>query len=318
MTQGGHCRLRSRYGERPHRPARMIVRLLACLLPVGVVLLPGCGERARPQVSDRMSVSATPSAEGRGQNEPSSTAAPAPRNLRCEVSSCDYARETCCESGPDRVMSGCQKKVTASETAERGQRCSEQFAADYIGIDCLDTKDCPSGLTCCAVGDQITHCATSCMEHEACSLHRADACHAGSRCEASDTRSGGICLVASPSVRCGAERCGGTTAGCRYDWSKQRGDCVALGAGGAWPESVFATLTSSTALLQCTSPKDCGGERCCAGGPMPMTECSGECTSGIDVCDTVRDCPVFVGPPVGCKADAEGPPFLKTCRYAAQ
>jgi hypothetical protein len=47
-----------------------------------------------------------------------------------------------------------------------------------------------------------------------------------------------------------------------------------------------------------------------------MTECAGECTSGIDVCDTVADCPVFVGPPVGCEAAPEGPPFLKTCRYA--
>jgi hypothetical protein len=248
----------------------------------------------------------------------SGTPASAPRNIRCEVSSCDYASETCCESGPDRLMSGCQKKVTASEAAEREQRCSQQFSADYIGIDCLDTKDCQSGLTCCAFGDQITHCATSCVEHEACTPDRADACHAGSRCEPFGTRSGGVCLVASPGVRCGTERCGGSKAGCRYDSSKGRGDCVSVEADGGWSEGVIATLSSGVALLRCTSPKDCAGERCCAGGPLPMTECSGECTSGIDACDTVGDCPVFLGPPVGCEADPEGPPFLKTCRYATK
>jgi hypothetical protein len=215
-------------------------------------------------------------------------------------------------------MSGCQKKVTAREAVERGQRCSEQFSADLIGIDCLDTRDCQSGLTCCSFGDQLTHCAMSCLEHEACAPDRADACHAGSRCEESDSRSGGVCVVASPSVTCGAERCSGKKAGCRYDWPKRRGECVSLDAGGAWPESVIVTLKEGIALFRCTSPKDCAGERCCAGGPLPMTECSGECTSGIDVCDTVADCPVFVGPPVGCEADADGPPFFKTCRYAME
>jgi hypothetical protein len=39
--------------------------------------------------------------------------------------------------------------------------------------------------------------------------------------------------------------------------------------------------------------------------------------SGIDVCDTVSDCPHFIGPPVGCEADPDVLPFLKTCRYQA-
>jgi hypothetical protein len=46
-----------------------------------------------------------------------------------------------------------------------------------------------------------------------------------------------------------------------------------------------------------------------------MTECTGMCMSGIDVCETVRDCPVFLGPPTGCEAAPEGPAFLKTCSY---
>ena len=92
------------------------------------------------------------------------------------------------------------------------------------------------------------------------------------------------------------------------------GQCLALD-NGSWPSSVFEG-GDGFALLQCASPKDCGGERCCIGGPLAMTACAGSCTSGVDVCDSVADCPNFVGPPIGCEPDPDGPPFVKLCRYA--
>jgi hypothetical protein len=139
----------------------------------------------------------------------------------------------------------------------------------------------------------------------------------GSRCAASSSRSGGSCVVASPGTACGTLRCGADKPGCRYDRKQRRGECVAVGDAGDWSESVMSSLDDHTALLRCASPKDCAGERCCTGGPLPMTACAGSCMSGIDVCDTIADCPEFLGPPTGCEADPAHPQFLKTCRYRA-
>jgi hypothetical protein len=121
--------------------------------------------------------------------------------------------------------------------------------------------------------------------------------------------------VGASGTACGDVRCSGKRAGCRYERSKRHGECVPLDQNGDWPESVMSSLGDDTALLRCASPKDCPGKRCCTGGPLPMTECTEECMSGIDVCDTVADCPVFIGAPTGCDADPAGPSFLKTCRY---
>jgi hypothetical protein len=112
-------------------------------------------------------------------------------------------------------------------------------------------------------------------------------------------------------------RCSGDKPGCRWNRKKRRGECVAVSDTGAWPEGVMSSLDDHTALLRCASPKDCAGERCCTGGPLPMTYCGGSCMSGIDVCDTIADCPEFLGQPTGCDANPEHPPFLKTCRYRA-
>lgn len=117
-----------------------------------------------------------------------------------------------------------------------------------------------------------------------------------------------------PGTFCGDRQCTGETPGCRFDRSKGASECLPLD-GDAWPEAAF---TAGGALLRCASPKDCPGKACCTGGPLPMTECATDCMSGVDVCDTVEDCPYFVGPPTGCAAHPNNPPFLKTCQYEAQ
>lgn len=207
-------------------------------------------------------------------------------------------------------MSGCVSK--AKRTGDSGFKCYGELAKDWIGIECLTTLDCPEKHRCCATGE-VNHCALECEDHEACVPGGPETCHAGSKCRPSDTRSGGDCVVASPGVKCGAVRCSGAKPACRYDSKKRRAECIALTEDGYFPESAFAEVA---ALLRCAAPSDCAGERCCTGGPLPMTECTGMCKSGIDVCETVRDCPDFVGPATGCAADPSGPPFLKTCEYA--
>ena len=67
--------------------------------------------------------------------------------------------------------------------------------ADWIGIDCLTSADCQAGLRCCAFAE-LTHCAAECEESEACVPGLTESCHAGSRCEASDSRS----LPSPPSI----------------------------------------------------------------------------------------------------------------------
>jgi hypothetical protein len=205
-------------------------------------------------------------------------------------------------------MTGCVKK--ALKPADKGHKCYGEFAEDWIGIECLTSEDCPRGLRCCDAGS-INHCSTECENHEVCVPGRAETCHAGSNCEKSGSRSGGDCVVASPGVKCGVTRCSGAKPACRYNQKKRRGECIALTADGGWPEGSFE---EGFTLMRCAGPADCAGERCC-GGPLPMTECTGMCVNGIDVCETVRDCPVFLGPPTGCEADPEGPAFLKTCQY---
>jgi hypothetical protein len=277
----------------------------------------GCGQQTpvrQVPAREPAESSAAPAAP----SPPVSAAVPARqvREAPCGTSSCDYRTEICCETDRGRLMTGCQKRLPPAEAAAFGQKCYGEFSADWLGIGCLSSQDCEAGTKCCAFGE-LTYCGASCEEHEACVPGQPETCHAGSRCEAAGYRSGGACFVASPSTACGKTRCGGDEAGCRYDWKKQRGECFALGPHRSWPESALSSLSDAIALMQCASPKDCAGERCCAGGPLPMTECSGQCMSGIDVCDTIADCPVFVGPPTGCDADPLGPPFLKTCRYAA-
>lgn len=122
-------------------------------------------------------------------------------------------------------------------------------------------------------------------------------------------------MVAAPSVVCDGQRCSGAKPACHWQRGVRRGECVAVGPTGGRTEEVTNQLSERSVLMECASPKDCAGERCCAAGPLPMTSCSGSCTSGIDVCDSIRDCPNFIGPPIGCEAEPDGPPFLKTCRY---
>jgi hypothetical protein len=119
-------------------------------------------------------------------------------------------------------------------------------------------------------------------------------------------------VVTNPSVECGGKRCSGDKPACRWRSDKRSAHCVAENA---YPEE-DETEVGHSPYMECASPRDCAGERCCASGPVPMVACDGACTSGIDVCDTIADCPVFLGPPIGCAADPKGAPFLKTCRYA--
>ena len=211
-------------------------------------------------------------------------------------------------------MTGCVSK--AKMPADRGHTCYGDPNGDWVGIECLSTEHCAKGLTCCAFINEMpaNHCSVECDEHEACVPGAKATCHAGSRCEPTEnTSSGGVCLVASPGTACGKLRCSGDKPACHYDKKRQRGECIALTPDGGWPDD--RPMSQDIAPLKCASPRDCGGERCCIGGPLGMTECTGSCTSGIDVCDTVKDCPDFVGPPTGCRPDPGGAPFVKTCVY---
>jgi hypothetical protein len=185
--------------------------------------------------------------------------------------------------------------------------------------ECSSSLDCARPARCCSNGvEAVNRCISDCQDHEACVPTASNSCHAGSRCQPdSSSHSGGACRVAAPSVDCGSQRCSGDRPACHWQRAARHGACVAVGPAGGWTEELAHGLSEGSVFLECSSPKDCAGERCCASGPMPVTACSGGCTSGIDVCDTVADCPNFLGPPTGCAADAEGPPFLKTCRYEA-
>jgi hypothetical protein len=221
-----------------------------------------------------------------------------------------------CGSNTPRAKPG---EAVATSTAAANSVAAPQPASTEV--ECLNSEDCSEDLRCCAAevaGTGLNRCAVECEAAEACTPGHKKTCHREARCEPnSSTRSGGYCAVASPSVVCGAQRCSGNTPGCRYDRKTGKGECVALSPGGGWPDDPAHPMSADLALLRCASPDDCAGERCCTGGPLPMTQCTGMCMSGIDVCDTVQDCPHFIGPPTGCEADPEGPPFLKTCRYGA-
>ena len=186
--------------------------------------------------------------------------------------------------------------------------------------ECRTSADCKAPARCCSNGFQpVNRCTTSCDDHEACSPEsRANTCHAATSCVRNvDSHSGGVCRVAEPSVRCGDRRCTGDEPACYWPRATRRGECVAVGPEGGWTEELANRMSGTEMFLECASPADCAGERCCTNGPMPMTSCAGTCASGIDVCDTISDCPTFLGPATGCAADADGPPFLKTCRYDA-
>lgn len=296
----------------------VVKRALTILVGLGASALWSCGSKTPPTANASGDSVQAANVVQRDVPTPPASASVATRrhvsNAPCQPTSCDYRTETCCEAEINVSMTGCVKK-SEKPNPPNGQKCSgAEFTEDRIGIECLTSEDCGKGLRCCK-SSELTHCAAECDEHEACVPNRAGTCHAGSKCEASSARSGGECVVAEPGVTCGKVRCSGEKAGCRYDRKKKRGECIALLPGGNWPDA--PAPGTDVALMRCTSPKDCAGERCCTGGPMPMTDCSGQCMSGIDVCETVNDCPDFIGPPTGCTAAPEGPPFLKTCQYGA-
>ena len=236
----------------------------------------------------------------------------------CTPTSCNYENQACCESEPDRTERACVPKSAMPDPRGGSQRCYPMREQDWMGIECLSSAQCPTGLRCCNAGFEpgITVCAAECQDREACVPDGSATCHPGSHCKPTpDTRSGGSCVVASPGVECGQRRCSGNAPACRYNRKTGRSKCLALNSDGSWPDDPAWPPSDDLLLLECASPKDCPGERCCIGGPLAMSLCTGSCTTGIDVCDTVEDCPAFVGPPVGCESDPEGPAFLKYCRY---
>lgn len=225
----------------------------------------------------------------------------------CTPASCDYREEVCCEYDLSR-MTGCVRK-DAVESFET--RTCHARGSDRITVECGHSKDCPGGESCCINDSGTVHCAPECEASRVCQPGPSAACPPGARCEPTPaSRSAGVCVEANPSVQCGNERCSGETPVCLFDNAGNTRECLAR------EDDWISRLehVGSPFLLNCASPRDCAGVRCCTGGPM-MTECRGMCTSGIDVCDTVADCPEFLGPPVGCEHDPYYPPFIKTCRY---
>jgi hypothetical protein len=69
--------------------------------------------------------------------------------------------------------------------------------------------------------------------------------------------------------------------------------------------------------VHCSSPRDCGGEKCCA---FYQTYCAASCINAAVVCEKAVDCPRDYGgiPLVGCQltTDRQQPPWLKFCVYA--
>jgi hypothetical protein len=254
-------------------------------------------------------------ATARGSPLPETSAAAPVAAGRCDVKSCNYREQTCCEAESDRHMTGCVSKKGMSDNAHK---CYGALEKDWIGIECLTSADCSNNELCCASGFEVTfnHCAAECEIHEACmpSLGGTGGCRKGFNCEpVSEARSGGVCLFESPQTACGKLRCSGATPDCCYDLKKKSGRCTAPLPDRGQPESQCPY--EHNAYLACTTPADCGGEHCCLAGPVIDTQCSGMCMSGGWACGSLKDCPDFIGPAIACEADPEYPPFLKTCKY---
>jgi hypothetical protein len=267
--------------------------------------------RAAPQAG------VSPSASAEPVSTPSAVEKPEPVRPACDASSCNYKTETCCESVTERQMTGCVNKALAPP--DKYHRCYGPLAKDAIGIECLTSADCPSGQSCCGYPvdeSAVNHCAAKCDVAVACTPDQPGSCRAGFRCKPSSrSRSGGICVVKAPRTACGNQTCSGATPVCCYDMKTKSGKCIPPSPEGVPELDPACPLSGDTAILQCTTPADCGGEDCCAGGPFAVTSCGGErCMSGIQTCGKISDCPEFLGPPTGCRADPDLA-FLKICRY---
>jgi hypothetical protein len=187
-------------------------------------------------------------------------------------------------------------------------------------VECRSTADCEKGLLCCTdpIGDtQASVCQPRCDAHEACVPGGSASCAGALACQAvPGTRAGGECLAAAPSVVCGGKRCSGSKPGCCHSLSKKSERCIAVTPGRDAPADGECDPGPDNFVILCRSPADCGGEHCCTHGDYPLTACESACTSGIDVCATIADCPHFGGPPTGCSADPDGLPSVRICRYA--
>ncbi len=101
---------------------------------------------------------------------------------------------------------------------------------------------------------------------------------------ATSTASAGL----APSVRCGPNRCSGTTPDC-CEHHAQRGNLVASSF-----ECIARSANCPMLRRQCDDPGDCGAERSCC-WRSPGTYCSASCrlSAGEKIlCSTIADCPV--------------------------
>jgi hypothetical protein len=202
----------------------------------------------------------------------------------------------------------------ASSVAERNP---QSVAAAGAGLThCGTSLDCPDGERCCAYDEhsESNHCERQCQSQEACvpADSGSGGCRKGFSCAASIQGEEGICLVESPSMACADIVCSGETPLCCYDIEHRSARCVARGDGADYPGVAACPFGDKISLMQCSSPADCGDERCCEGGPSWETQCEGDCTDGGTVCQSVADCP-FSG--AICASEPGGPPFLKLCLY---
>ncbi len=212
---------------------------------------------------------------------------------------CAANTETCCHDNEPT----CVPRGQEPETCEQRSECST-------------SKDCNSGLTCCAGSRYLTkrphyfrRCqAKPCRSYELC---RKGTCPQGQVCRYTSAGGpwdvGGCETPVDSSVACGKHTCKGDTPFCKWDGSAKTGTCVDLPT---------ALRTQWIGIYQCDDDSDCpDGGRCWLGIADKSWCCRGDCfddatNSKWTPCKTVKDCPKLDGFRFMCKPDPNLPPSI--------
>jgi hypothetical protein len=237
-----------------------------------------------------------------------------PGSVRCGTVDCPIARAVCLPEG--------EGKEPAFRCVPRESLAALGIELDHRrGLFCDDTADCSAGELCCA-NERTSYrsgqrCQKApCADHEVC-LDRGS-CASGFVCVAPRERdsSSGVC-VTDARVQCGKIRCTPERPICCWDDDRKRATCVARDEPcPEWPE----TASGPTLRLECTSPADCRGYRCCLS--MAQSFCAGNCDDpGPWLCRTRADCDPILenfhgqGKFLGC-VNRGLPPGAKVCDYS--
>ncbi len=202
--------------------------------------------------------------------------------IECGPIPCDVRTGACVHFGgkPPQCVPKAQRDGYAS-----GGRMEDAV------LDCDQDADCGPGERCCAgqywggTGPHVHMCVRErCQDAIAC--RPATGCPAGLACAPQGVSGDMHCVPAMRGVACGNGRCGGATPVCCWDYTRNRGGCMAE------PGRSAVCTGDDENRIRCRGRSDCGGYDCCQ-YMARSSDCASSCPgAAIGVlCQTMADCP---------------------------